>query len=48
MLTNQSYYQILSGQARLHPDKPAVVMGQKRITYAAVPGKAWGSCLLMI
>ncbi|MBQ6772767.1 MAG: AMP-binding protein [Synergistaceae bacterium] len=33
MFTNKTYYQIFTEQAALHPDKDAVVMGDKRVTY---------------
>ena len=33
MLTTKNYYQIFTEQAALHPDKDAIVMGDKRVTY---------------
>ena len=34
MFTYKNYYQIFTEQAALHPDKDAIVMGDKRVTYA--------------
>ncbi|MBR0256372.1 MAG: acyl--CoA ligase, partial [Synergistaceae bacterium] len=37
--TEQKYYDILQEQASKHPDKPAVVMGEKCLTYSEFVGK---------
>lgn len=34
MLTTKTYYQLFSEQAKLHPDRIAIIMGQVRISYA--------------
>ena len=39
LLTNKSYYQIFSEQTKLHPDKDAIVMGEKRLTYSDLMSK---------
>lgn len=37
--TEKKYYDLLQEQAGKHPDKPAVVMGEKRLTYAEFMAK---------
>ena len=37
--TEQKYYDIFLEQAKAHPDKPAVVMGSKRLTYSEFMAK---------
>ncbi len=39
IFTNKNYYQILSEQTKLHPDKDAIVMGEKRLTYSDLMAK---------
>ena len=39
IFTNKNYYQIFSEQTKLHPDKDAIVMGDKRLTYSDLMAK---------